>query len=72
MIGLPYETIEDVCGIADLSKKVVAQYFTVPKEIRSPGLRVSTSVSSFVPKAFTPFQWARQNTMEELREELLL
>lgn len=71
MIGLPYETIEDVCGIADLSKKVVAQYFTVPKEIRSPGLRVSTSVSSFVPKAFTPFQWARQNTMEELREKQL-
>ena len=69
MIGLPYETIEDVCGIADLSKKVVRQYFEVPKEKRSPGLRVSTSVSSFVPKAFTPFQWARQNTTEELREK---
>ena len=69
MMGLPYETVEDVCGIADLSKKVVRQYFSVPKEKRSPGLRVTTSVSSFVPKAFTPFQWARQNTMEELREK---
>lgn len=69
MMGLPFETIEDVCGIADLSKKVVREYFSVPKEKRSPGLRVTTSVSSFVPKAFTPFQWARQNTMEELREK---
>ena len=67
MMGLPFETIEDVCGIADLSKKVVRQYFSVPKEKRSPGLRVTASVSSFVPKAFTPFQWARQNTMDELR-----
>lgn len=69
MMGLPFETIEDVCGIADLSKKVVRQYFELPKEKRAPGLRVTTSVSSFVPKAFTPFQWARQNTMEELREK---
>ncbi len=69
MMGLPFETTEDVCGIADLSKKVVREYFSVPKEKRSPGLRVTTSVSSFVPKAFTPFQWARQNTMEELREK---
>ena len=58
-----------MCGIADLSKKVVRQYFALPKEKRSPGLRVTTSVSSFVPKAFTPFQWARLNTMEELREK---
>lgn len=67
MIGLPFETIEDVCGIGDLSKKVVDRYFKVDKEKRGKGLRVTTSVSSFVPKAFTPFQWARQDTMEELR-----
>lgn len=67
MIGLPYETLEDVCGIGDLAKKVVDQYFKTDKEKRGKGLRVTTSVSSFVPKAFTPFQWARQNTMEELR-----
>lgn len=67
MIGLPYETIDDVCGIGDLAKKVVEQYYKTDKEKRGKGLRVTTSVSSFVPKAFTPFQWARQNTMEELR-----
>ena len=67
MIGLPFETVEDVCGIGDLAKKVDDNYFTVPKEVRAPGLRITLSVSSFVPKAFTPFQWARQDTQEELR-----
>lgn len=67
MIGLPFEEIEDVCGIADLSKKVVYQYLTTPKEKRSPGLRITTSVASFVPKAFTPFQWAKQDDCETLR-----
>lgn len=67
MIGLPFETVEDVCGIADLSKKVVRQYLETPKEKRSPGLRVTTSVASFVPKAFTPFQWAKQDDNATLR-----
>ncbi len=67
MIGLPFEELEDICGIADLSKKVVYQYLSIPKEKRSPGLRVTTSVASFVPKAFTPFQWAKQDDMETLR-----
>lgn len=66
MIGLPYEENEDIIGIADLSKKVVGEYFKVDKDKRGKGLKITTSVSSFVPKAFTPFQWARQNTMEEL------
>ena len=71
MIGLPFEEIEDVCGIADLSKKVVYQYLSVPKEKRSPGLRITTSVASFVPKAFTPFQWAKQDDNETLRKKQL-
>jgi len=71
MIGLPFEEIEDVVGIADLSKKVVWQYLSIPKEKRSPGLRVTTSVASFVPKAFTPFQWAKQDSGEELRKKQL-
>ncbi len=69
MIGLPFEELEDIRGIADLSKKVVYQYLSIPKEKRSPGLRVTTSVASFVPKAFTPFQWAKQDDMAELREK---
>lgn len=69
MIGLPFEEIEDIRGIADLSKKVVYQYLSIPKEKRSPGLRVTTSVASFVPKAFTPFQWAKQDDTETLRKK---
>ena len=45
------------------------EYFSVPKEIRQKGLRVSVSTSSFVPKPFTPFQWEPQNTMEQLAEK---
>lgn len=73
MIGLPYETDEDVEGIAELAQKVVDEYFKVPKEKRQKGLNVTVSTSSFVPKPFTPFQWFGQNTMEELyRKQKLL
>ncbi|WP_163194218.1 TIGR03960 family B12-binding radical SAM protein [Clostridium thermarum] len=70
MIGLPYETIEDVVGIADLGEKVVNEYFKVPKEKRNKGLKVTISTSIFVPKPFTPFQWAPQDTMETSREKI--
>jgi len=72
MIGLPYETAEDVEGIGHLAKKVADQYYKVDRDKRGKGLRITTSVSSFVPKAFTPFQWARQNTMEELHTKQML
>ena len=64
MDGLPTETEEDLDGIADLARKVVGEYFAVPKERRARGLRVTVSVSIFVPKPFTPFQWAPQDTIE--------
>lgn len=67
MIGLPYETMEDVEGIATLGLKVVDEYFKVPKELRNRGLEVTISTSSFVPKPFTPFQWEPQDSMSELR-----
>ncbi|MDK2799422.1 MAG: hypothetical protein PWP27_789 [Clostridiales bacterium] len=69
MIGLPTETLEDVAGIADLAYKVVDAYFSVSKEKRSGRLAVTVSTSSFVPKAFTPFQWHPQDTIEQLREK---
>lgn len=69
MIGLPTETTEDLDGIADLAKKVCAAYYAVPKDKRAKGLRVSVSVSSFVPKPFTPFQWEPQDTREEIVEK---
>ena len=64
MDGLPTETEADLDGIADLARKVVSEYFAVPKEQRARGLRVTVSVSIFVPKPFTPFQWAGQDTIE--------
>ncbi|MBC2580631.1 TIGR03960 family B12-binding radical SAM protein [Clostridium sp. DJ247] len=70
MIGLPYETIEDVEGIADLSQKVVDQYFSVPKEKRKKGLKVTVSTSIFVPKPFTPFQWVPQIKMEDVKDRI--
>lgn len=69
MIGLPFETMEDVEGIASLSEKVVDAYFSVPKNQRKKGLSVTASSSSFVPKPFTPFQWEPQDRIDVLREK---
>ncbi len=66
MIGLPTETDEDVLGIADLSQKVLEEYFSVPKEERAKNINITTSTSSFIPKPFTPFQWSKQNSREEI------
>lgn len=66
MIGLPTETEEDILGISRLADQVVSIYKHTDKEIRNKNLRVTVSVSSFVPKPFTPFQWFGQNTQEEL------
>lgn len=72
MIGLPYETLEDVVGIADLGEKVVSEYYKIPKEQRKKGLKVTLSTSIFVPKPFTPFQWAPQDRMETVKEKIKL
>ncbi len=73
MLGLPTETDEDVLGIADLAAKVRACYFSVPKEKRAPGLRITVSCSVFVPKNDTPFQWCAQLDQENVirRQKLL-
>lgn len=66
MLGLPYETKEDIEEIADLSNKIAACFFeTVPKEKRREKVQIVTSTSFFIPKPFTPFQWARMCTMDE-------
>ncbi len=69
MIGLPTETMEDVRGIADLSQKVLDVYFDIPKEERAKQINITVSTSSFVPKPFTAFQWAKQDTREMLIEK---
>lgn len=73
MLGLPTETDEDVLGIAHLADVVRKCYFSVPKEKRAPGLRITVSASVFVPKNFTPFQWAAQLEYDEVvrRQQLL-
>ncbi|MBU5268394.1 TIGR03960 family B12-binding radical SAM protein [Clostridium cochlearium] len=70
MLGLPYETVEDVKGIAHTSEKVVDQYYKVPKDKRKKGLRVNVSASIFVPKPFTPFQWVAQDREEDVKEKI--
>lgn len=72
MIGLPTETSDDVLGISYLANEVVALYKHTPKEIRNKNLKVTVSVSSFVPKPFTPFQWVAQNTKDELFSKQML
>ncbi len=68
MLGLPTETPEDMQGIAELSEKVAEEYYNIPKEERSGKVQVTASTSFFVPKPFTPFQWARMCTKEEFLE----
>lgn len=69
MLGLPTETVEDMQGIAELSKKVAEVYYdTVPKEQRHGKVQVTASTSFFVPKPFTPFQWAPMCTKEQFLE----
>lgn len=71
MLGLPGETFDDIEGIAKLSNDIAALYYTIPKSERPGGGRVDvvTSTSFFVPKPFTPFQWAPQNTNEQFLEK---
>ncbi|MCY6959743.1 TIGR03960 family B12-binding radical SAM protein [Clostridium brassicae] len=72
MLGLPYEKDEDIVGIAELGQKVVQQYYSISKEERRKGLKVTLSTSIFVPKPFTPFQWAAQNKMEDMKNKIRL
>ena len=69
MMGLPTETDEDLRGIGDLARKVVAAYFAQPKDRRAKGLRVTCSAAVFVPKPFTPFQWEAQDDLETVHQK---
>ena len=70
MLGLPTETEEDIRGIAELSNKIAALFFeTVPREKRTGQVQIVASTSFFIPKPFTPFQWAKMSTKEEFLEK---
>lgn len=74
MLGQPTETEDDIRGIAELCNKIAATFFdTVPKERRVNGrVQIVASTSFFVPKPFTPFQWASQCTKDEFIEKAYL
>ena len=65
MLGLPTETEEDMREIARLSDRVARRYYEIPKEQRNGKCQITASSSFFVPKPFTPFQWAPMCTAEE-------
>ena len=65
MLGQPTETEEDMKGIAYLSEKVAETFYDLPVEQRQKRVQIVASSSFFVPKPFTPFQWAKQCTKEE-------
>ncbi|HIU65968.1 MAG TPA: TIGR03960 family B12-binding radical SAM protein [Candidatus Caccomorpha excrementavium] len=69
MLGLPTENAEDIEGIAVLADKIAREYYAIPKDRRNGRVSITASTSFFVPKPFTPFQWARMDTAEEYLEK---
>lgn len=70
MMGLPTETDDDLRGISRIVKRIKGIYGLNPKRERA--LRISVSVSTFIPKPFTPFQWSRQINREEVNAKIEL
>ena len=69
MLGQPTETREDEKAIAWLAEKIARRYYEIPKDQRNGKCQITVSTSFFVPKPFTPFQWARMCTKEEFLEK---
>ena len=72
MLGLPTETEEDMKGIAHLAEKIAEAYYEIPKDQRQGKVQVNVSTSFFVPKPFTPFQWAAMFREEEFKDKAKL
>ena len=73
MLGLPFETDEDIIAIAETAQKVVDAYYASEGRQKGKSVSVSLSVAAFVPKPFTPFQYVPQDTAEEhARKQKLL
>lgn len=65
MLGLPTETEEDMKDIARLADKVARRYYEIPKDQRNGKCQIVASTSFFIPKPFTPFQWATMLNRED-------
>lgn len=68
MLGLPTETISDMEGIPELCEKIAEKYYEIPKSERNGKVAITASSSFFIPKPFTPFQWAPMCTKEEFMD----
>lgn len=64
MLGLPTETEDDMKGIAHLAERIAEEYYEIPKDQRNGKVQIVVSTSFFVPKPFTPFQWAAMYSEE--------
>jgi len=70
MLGLPTETYEDLDGIAELAKHVINTYYDVYRGVKGrKAPTVTVSVSCFIPKPFTAFQWEAQDALAELEKK---
>ena len=65
MLGLPTETEEDMKEIPRLAEKIAKRYYEIPKDQRNGKCQITISTSFFVPKPFTPFQWASMCEKDE-------
>ncbi|MDD7770316.1 TIGR03960 family B12-binding radical SAM protein [Suipraeoptans intestinalis] len=65
MLGLPNETLEDRKEIPRLADKIARKYYEIPKDKRNGKCQITSSTSFFIPKPFTPFQWAPMYDYEE-------
>ena len=69
MLGLPTETEEDMKSIAHLAEKIAKRYYEIPKDQRNGKCQIVASTSFFIPKPFTPFQWATMLNKEDYIEK---
>lgn len=69
MLGLPTEQDEDLFGIAELAKKVSRECDQIRRRNGTKAVNITVSVSNFVPKPHTPFQWQSMDTIEEIRRK---
>ena len=68
MMGLPTEVDEDIEGICKIVEKIREIYSQNPKQLRA--LRINVSLSTFIPKPFTPIEWERFISREEVEHKL--
>ncbi len=67
MLGLPTETLEDIAAIKDLADKIIDLYYNTENRSKKP-ITISISLSTFIPKPFTPFEYEPQATKEQIEE----